>query len=115
MYSVYGLWTMNKKLQTPPQIPIRRYLPSFRHSKPIAIIPSVYHSNCLLDQLWKSGRVDEARHVFDKMPHRDEFSWNTMIDQVLAKCERKLCLYFISFTLHHRNNHLLELHFAINF
>ncbi|RWR88732.1 pentatricopeptide repeat-containing protein [Cinnamomum micranthum f. kanehirae] len=70
---------MNKKLQTPPQIPIRRYLPAFRHSKPIAIIPSVYHSNCLLDQLWKSGRVDEARHVFDKMPHRDEFSWNTMI------------------------------------
>ncbi|KAG7566229.1 Pentatricopeptide repeat [Arabidopsis suecica] len=37
------------------------------------------HSNLLLGDLSKSGRVDEARQMFDKMPERDEFTWNTMI------------------------------------
>lgn len=37
------------------------------------------HSNLLLGELSKSGRVDEARQMFDKMPERDEFTWNTMI------------------------------------
>ncbi|KAL1219184.1 Pentatricopeptide repeat-containing protein [Cardamine amara subsp. amara] len=36
-------------------------------------------SNLVLGDLTKSGRVDEARHMFDKMPEKDEFSWNTMI------------------------------------
>ncbi|CAN6704297.1 unnamed protein product [Malus baccata var. baccata] len=40
---------------------------------------SKFHSNLLLNELSKSGRVDEARQMFDKMPSRDEFSWNTMI------------------------------------
>lgn len=37
------------------------------------------HSNLVLGDLSKSGRVNEARQMFDKMPDRDEFTWNTMI------------------------------------
>ncbi|KAL9674000.1 hypothetical protein QQ045_030264 [Rhodiola kirilowii] len=40
---------------------------------------SVVDRNKVLRQLWKSGRVDEARQVFDKMIEKDEFSWNTMV------------------------------------
>ncbi|XP_042964004.1 pentatricopeptide repeat-containing protein At2g03880, mitochondrial [Carya illinoinensis] len=36
-------------------------------------------SNRLLNDLSKSGRIDEARKMFDNMFNRDEFSWNTMI------------------------------------
>lgn len=35
--------------------------------------------NQVLNNLSRSGRGDEARQVFDKMPERDEFSWNTMV------------------------------------
>jgi len=40
---------------------------------------SILHSNQLLNGLSKSGRIDDARKVFDKMTKRDEYSWNTMI------------------------------------
>ncbi|CAJ1816174.1 unnamed protein product [Sphenostylis stenocarpa] len=40
---------------------------------------SILHSNQLLNGLSKSGRTDDARKVFDKMPKRDEYTWNTMI------------------------------------
>ncbi|XP_015950647.1 pentatricopeptide repeat-containing protein At2g03880, mitochondrial [Arachis duranensis] len=40
---------------------------------------SIYHSNQLLNGLSKSGRVDDARKLFDKMLQRDEYTWNTMI------------------------------------
>ncbi|KAL6125788.1 hypothetical protein ACLB2K_073842 [Fragaria x ananassa] len=40
---------------------------------------SKLESNLLLKQLSISGRIDDARQVFDEMPSRDEFSWNTMI------------------------------------
>ncbi|EEF50473.1 pentatricopeptide repeat-containing protein, putative [Ricinus communis] len=40
---------------------------------------SAIKSNQQLNDLSKSGRIDEARHIFDKLPERDEFSWNTMI------------------------------------
>lgn len=36
-------------------------------------------SNRRLNDLWKSGRVDEARQMFDKMLDKDEFAWNTMV------------------------------------
>lgn len=40
---------------------------------------STYHSNQLLNGFSKSGRMDDARKLFEKMPQRDEYSWNTMI------------------------------------
>ncbi|PKA56639.1 Putative pentatricopeptide repeat-containing protein [Apostasia shenzhenica] len=40
---------------------------------------SVLSGNRLLDSLAKSGRLDEARHLFDQMPHRDGVTWNTLI------------------------------------
>ncbi|XP_004308698.1 PREDICTED: pentatricopeptide repeat-containing protein At2g27610-like [Fragaria vesca subsp. vesca] len=40
---------------------------------------SQLESNLLLKQLSISGQIDDARQVFDEMPSRDEFSWNTMI------------------------------------
>ncbi|XP_015888602.1 pentatricopeptide repeat-containing protein At2g03880, mitochondrial [Ziziphus jujuba] len=40
---------------------------------------SKFESNRLLNELNKSGRIDEARKVFNKMLDRDEFTWNTMI------------------------------------
>ncbi|KAG9449116.1 hypothetical protein H6P81_009081 [Aristolochia fimbriata] len=42
-------------------------------------VTSLVSSNRLLDALSKSGHVDEARQLFDKMRPRDEFSWNIMI------------------------------------
>ncbi|KAK8268924.1 hypothetical protein V6Z11_D11G098000 [Gossypium hirsutum] len=36
-------------------------------------------SNWVLNELSKSGRINEARKLFDKMPERDEFTWNTLI------------------------------------
>ncbi|KAF3441285.1 hypothetical protein FNV43_RR15198 [Rhamnella rubrinervis] len=40
---------------------------------------SVFDHNRLLNELSKSGRIDEARQLFDKMLNRDEFTWNTII------------------------------------
>lgn len=45
----------------------------------VRITRSNFDTNQKLNDLWKSGRIDEARQVFDKMCDRDEFSWNTMI------------------------------------
>ncbi|KAK8565847.1 hypothetical protein V6N13_020926 [Hibiscus sabdariffa] len=36
-------------------------------------------SNRVLNELSKSGRINEARKLFDKMSERDEFTWNTLI------------------------------------
>ncbi|KAG8054966.1 hypothetical protein GUJ93_ZPchr0001g32759 [Zizania palustris] len=40
----------------------------------------VFACNALVDMYAKSGALDEARHVFDRMQHRDVASWNIMID-----------------------------------
>ncbi|KAL7594036.1 hypothetical protein Lser_V15G31649 [Lactuca serriola] len=45
----------------------------------IPITEPVYYSNQKLNELWKSGRINEAQHLFDEMPEKDEFTWNTMI------------------------------------
>ncbi|GAV85582.1 PPR domain-containing protein/PPR_2 domain-containing protein/PPR_3 domain-containing protein/DYW_deaminase domain-containing protein [Cephalotus follicularis] len=42
-------------------------------------VPSKLELNRSLNDLWKYGRIDEARQLFDKMSDRDEFTWNTMI------------------------------------
>ena len=33
----------------------------------------------MLGDLSKFGRIKEARQLFDRMPDRDKFTWNTMI------------------------------------
>ncbi|XP_071901875.1 pentatricopeptide repeat-containing protein At2g03880, mitochondrial-like [Coffea arabica] len=35
--------------------------------------------NRSLNELVGSGRIDEARKLFEKIPHRDDFTWNTMV------------------------------------
>lgn len=45
----------------------------------VRYVCSIVSSNRLLGELSKSGRLDEARKMFDTMSDRDEFSWNTMI------------------------------------
>ncbi|KAL6569478.1 hypothetical protein OROMI_013992 [Orobanche minor] len=37
------------------------------------------HANKYLGELLKWGQIDEARNMFDEMPERDEFTWNTII------------------------------------
>eukprot|EP01018_Ginkgo_biloba_P019587 Gb_24126 [translate_table: standard] len=39
----------------------------------------VYIGNALLNMYCKCGKIEYARHVFDKMPKRDVVSWNAMI------------------------------------
>ncbi|XP_071717734.1 pentatricopeptide repeat-containing protein At2g03880, mitochondrial-like [Rutidosis leptorrhynchoides] len=39
----------------------------------------IYYSNQKLNELCKSGQISDARHLFDEMPEKDEFTWNTMI------------------------------------
>ncbi|KAK2983971.1 hypothetical protein RJ640_027296 [Escallonia rubra] len=46
---------------------------------PVSTPSSNFDKNQSLNALWKSGGVDEARQVFDNMPERDEFAWNTMV------------------------------------
>ncbi|KAJ0914305.1 putative tetratricopeptide-like helical domain superfamily, DYW domain-containing protein [Helianthus annuus] len=45
----------------------------------IPVTPPVYYNNQKLNELCKSGRINEAHHLFDEMPERDDFTWNTMI------------------------------------
>ncbi|WCJ23158.1 Tetratricopeptide repeat (TPR)-like superfamily protein [Euphorbia peplus] len=40
---------------------------------------STINLNQKLNLLSKAGNIDEARHLFDRMPYKDEFSWNTML------------------------------------
>ncbi|WOK91543.1 hypothetical protein Cni_G00234 [Canna indica] len=40
----------------------------------------VYAANSLLRVYARSGRVDSARKVFDRMPVRDAITWNSIID-----------------------------------
>eukprot|EP01018_Ginkgo_biloba_P025618 Gb_32099 [translate_table: standard] len=41
--------------------------------------PDIYKGNRLIDTFAKGGSLVNARHVFDKMPERNLFSWNSMI------------------------------------
>lgn len=42
-------------------------------------LSEVFVGNALVDMYAKCGSIEEARHVFDKMPQRDVVSWNAMI------------------------------------
>eukprot|EP01018_Ginkgo_biloba_P002728 Gb_38067 [translate_table: standard] len=39
----------------------------------------LFVGNALVDMYSKCGKIEKARDLFDKMPQRDEVSWNTMI------------------------------------
>eukprot|EP01018_Ginkgo_biloba_P028161 Gb_32962 [translate_table: standard] len=39
----------------------------------------VVSSNAMITRYSKNGRIEDARHVFDKMPQRDVVSWTAMI------------------------------------
>ncbi|KAL7238809.1 hypothetical protein ACSBR2_004832 [Camellia fascicularis] len=45
----------------------------------VSNVTPIYELNRNLNELWKSGQIDEARRMFDKMYERDDFTWNTMI------------------------------------
>ncbi|XP_020102265.1 pentatricopeptide repeat-containing protein At3g56550 [Ananas comosus] len=40
---------------------------------------NVFVGNALVDMYAKCGSLEKARHVFDRMPSRDIFTWNSMI------------------------------------
>lgn len=40
---------------------------------------SLFECNRVLQELSKAGRIDDAQKLFDEFPHRDEYTWNTMI------------------------------------
>lgn len=40
---------------------------------------NMFEINTTLKELVKSGRLSNARQLFDKLPHRDEFTWTTVI------------------------------------
>ncbi|KAK4277444.1 hypothetical protein QN277_015444 [Acacia crassicarpa] len=51
------------------------------HGQMIAsgFVPTVFVSNCLIQLYSKCSNMDYALKVFDKMPHQDSVSWNTML------------------------------------
>ncbi|KAF3575256.1 hypothetical protein F2Q69_00062327 [Brassica cretica] len=53
--------------------PSRNYI----HSNAVRV--NLHSTNLKLGDLSKSGRIEEARQLFDKMPEKDEYTWNTMI------------------------------------
>ncbi|KAG2258794.1 hypothetical protein Bca52824_078088 [Brassica carinata] len=53
--------------------PSRNYI----HSN--AVRSNLHSTNLKLGDLSKSGRIEEARQLFDKMSDKDEYTWNTMI------------------------------------
>ncbi|XP_064992065.1 putative pentatricopeptide repeat-containing protein At1g77010, mitochondrial [Musa acuminata AAA Group] len=49
---------------------------------------SLYASNCLLQMYARcSADLDDVRRVFDEIPHRNCFSWNSLIDAYLKSDE----------------------------
>ncbi|GFY97706.1 pentatricopeptide repeat (PPR) superfamily protein [Actinidia rufa] len=47
----------------------------------------LFRGLCLIDGFSKSGKVDEARKVFDMMPSRNLVSWNAMINGYMKLCD----------------------------
>ncbi|KAG0492796.1 hypothetical protein HPP92_006194 [Vanilla planifolia] len=61
--------------------------PSCVRSTAAASSPSPFEFNTQLKHLVKSYRLEEARKVFDEMPHRDEISWTTIISGYVASSD----------------------------
>nr|CAD1834267.1 unnamed protein product [Ananas comosus var. bracteatus] len=66
--------------------PSPAHLQTLRFARPISTgpvptgpPPSSYEANTRLKRLVESDCLNEARHLFDEMPHRDEVSYTTII------------------------------------
>ncbi|XP_019462528.1 PREDICTED: putative pentatricopeptide repeat-containing protein At3g47840 [Lupinus angustifolius] len=75
--------------------------------KPKQLAPNAYYVhnmfelNSELKQLVKRGQLREARDMFDKMPHRDEISWTTLIaGYVNAKDSYEALILFSNMWVH---------------
>ncbi|KAF7822352.1 pentatricopeptide repeat-containing protein [Senna tora] len=42
-------------------------------------VPTIFVTNCLIHLYSKCSNMDYAHKVFDRMPHRDSVSWNTIL------------------------------------
>ncbi|CAK9152360.1 unnamed protein product [Ilex paraguariensis] len=58
--------------------------------------PNMFEVNSQLKELLKMGHLSDARHMFDKLPHRDEISWTTMISGYVSASDSSeaLSLFF---------------------
>lgn len=74
---MYKVRTLNLYLGPFEQLNLTHLFHSI--ANPVGSSISRIESNLFLNKLSKCGRIDEARYMFDKMPCRDEFAWNTMI------------------------------------
>ncbi|KAK7319821.1 hypothetical protein RJT34_04549 [Clitoria ternatea] len=72
----------------------------------------VISTNMSIVQRFKMGKLEEARHLFDEMPHRTVSSWNTMISgySQWGKCPEALTL--VSF-MHRSCFKLNEVSFSV--
>eukprot|EP00268_Persea_americana_P003699 TRINITY_DN11127_c0_g2_i1.p1 TRINITY_DN11127_c0_g2~~TRINITY_DN11127_c0_g2_i1.p1 ORF type:complete len:682 (+),score=120.26 TRINITY_DN11127_c0_g2_i1:162-2207(+) len=53
---------------------------------------AVFFANCLLQMYTRCGRPTDARRLFDEMPHRNDFSWNSMIEGYLKSGDNGIAL-----------------------
>ncbi|KAK9279926.1 hypothetical protein L1049_013610 [Liquidambar formosana] len=62
---------------------------------PVVTQVDMFEANSQLKQLVKSGHVGDARQLFDKMPHRDEISWTTLMSGYVnaLNCSEALALF----------------------
>ncbi|KAL9224272.1 hypothetical protein vseg_000328 [Gypsophila vaccaria] len=83
-YNAKGFMFFNLKLRKFSEIIQHQHLGLLRCCHTITPFRNGFHNkklenNLLLGKLSKSGKLDDARHLFDEMPERDEYSWNIMV------------------------------------
>ncbi|KAI9098476.1 hypothetical protein K1719_025101 [Acacia pycnantha] len=57
-----------------------------RHVVRFGFLNDRFVLNALVDMYAKCGDIVKARKVFDKMPHRDSISWNSMLTAYIRHC-----------------------------
>ncbi|KAI3808429.1 hypothetical protein L1987_24380 [Smallanthus sonchifolius] len=57
---------------------------------------NMFQLNTELKELVKAGRLSDARQVFDKMPHRDEVTWTTLISGYVKSSDSSEALSLFS-------------------
>lgn len=53
---------------------------------------AVFYANCLLQMYTRCGHLTDARRLFDEMPDRNDFSWNSMIEGYLKSGDNRIAL-----------------------